>query len=452
MRRWKDPFPPTPERFHLGVERALENLEERNMNGLSIKRRLLPLVAALLALLLAATAAAAIRGRSGLKERMEQEGADEVAALVQEPHLSAGAEADFNMTVDEIIWEDADLYISCSLSAPDEGKYLAAVFNPTLNGEKLAFDAKGFSLPKFFDSHGDGAYPALLLLGGAHGRTCADLWTFRVDPKLRDRKDNHLKFRAVLLRTDSDLEGGTNLADLPNPPDAVYLDPRWRENDPGETGESETAFLDAAAAAFGDDGTITLDALVAAGLGEVVSELELDMTLDASLLDQTLYNDVAERDFDVDGVRLHVDRFRMTHLGARIEYTLSVPGSGLDDREAMGKLNALLEARWSFGTPDGHPLGWSLGGSGSGGLDASGDTVRYRMVWEDSAILPLADLDRILYAPVTYQNDADGNQMPPEYDMARAITLTPTYNPDAPAPEPALSPEEETATEDHLSE
>ena len=38
----------------------------------------------------------------------------------------------------------------------------------------------------------------------------------------------------------------------------------------------------------------------------------------------------------------------MTHLCARIEYTLSVPGSGLDDREAMGKLNALLEARWSF--------------------------------------------------------------------------------------------------------
>lgn len=452
MRSMKDPFPPTPERFHLRVERTLRTLEEGSVMRTDMKRKLIAVLVAAAVTLLAATAVAAITGRSNLKERLEREGAGEVAALVQEPHLTAGAEDGFEFAVDEIIWEDDDLYVSYSLSAPEEGNYLVAMYTPILNGGKLAYDAKGFSMPKFFDSQGDGRYPALLLLGGAHGRTCADLWTFRVDPALRARTDNQLRFRAVLLRTDSSIEGGTDPTDMPDPPSAVYLDPHWRENDPGEMDAAEEAFLDGAAAAFGEDGTIALDALVSAGLAEVVTEREIDMNLDASSLPQALYNDVAEHDFDVDGVHLHVDSFRLTHLGARIEYTLSVPGRGLDDREAMRKLNDLLELHWNFGTVDGRPLGYSLGGSGSGGLDDAGGTASYRMSWEDSAILPLDGLEQIVFAPVTYRyDDANGSQQPPEYDMERAITLTPVFDPDAPAPEPTLTPEEETALESGIS-
>ena len=71
MKRWQDPFPPTPPSFHDRVERALGELEEDNM---SIKRNkwFIVAIAALIALL-AATAVATVIGQSRLKEALEGE-------------------------------------------------------------------------------------------------------------------------------------------------------------------------------------------------------------------------------------------------------------------------------------------------------------------------------------------------------------------------------------------
>ena len=467
MRHIRDPFPPTPEGFSMRVERTLFALEDVDMKKINLQRKLILLVAALFAALLAATAVAAIGGHSNFKARLEDEDAGEVAALVEEAHVAApgGGEADFAFSVDEIIWEDDSLFISYSLSVPEDGGYMVAMDTPTLNGKKLAYDAKGFTMPKFFDLTGDGQYPTVLLLGGGHKTACNDLWTFRVDPALRERKDNRLKFRAVLLKTDLDLPFGGDPSDMLDPPDYFAFTKDWRTEAAMDAGafdqysDDAREMLDALNEVWPEDGALTPEALLDTGYAEYVAQREIDMTLDATRLPQVLYNDVAERDFDVDGVHLHVDRFRMTHLGASIDYTLSVPGAAPDDREAMRKLNAALEHNWHFGTVDGKPLGYSLGGSGGAGLSPMEDgTPAYRAHWEDGVILPLEGLDALIFAPVTYGDDADGHQLPPGYDMTRAIRLTPVYSEAVAAaeaaatPEPTLTPEEADRLEDRISE
>ncbi len=438
MKQWKDPFPRTPERFSLRVEQTLLALEDRDMKRTDIRRKTLLLVAAALAALLAVAAAAVVAGNSNLKERLEREGVGEVADLVQEPHAGAaptGTAEGFDFSVDEILWEDDDLYISYSLSVPADGRYMVAMYTPTLNGEKLEYDAKGWTVAKFFDGYGEGQCPTALLLGGSHRRRCNELWTFRVDPKLRDGKDNRLKFRAVLLKTDADLEGGGgDWTDLLDPPDIIRFNPDRGDWDLDAMPAAELAFQDAAVAAFGDDGRLSLDELIGTGHAEYADEREIDLALDGTKLEQVLYNDVAERDFDVDGCHLHVDSFRMTHLGARIGYTLSAPEG---DADAMRRLNDLLVLNWGFGTVDGEPLGFSLGASGSAGLNPRDGAVSYSVCFEEHAILPLTDPERIVYAPVTYRDGADGDPQTPVYDLRRAITLTPIYAEEAAAQETA---------------
>ena len=430
MRKWKDPFPETPRRFTLRVEQTLRALEDRDMEKRTLRNKTLVLLAAVFAALLAATAVAAIAGHSNLKERLAREGAGEVAELVQEPHLDAapGSAEGFAFSIDEILWEDGDLYISYSLSVPEDGKYLVAMSTPTLNGEKLEYDAKGWTAPKFIDPQGAGESPCVLLLGGRHDTACNELWTFRVDTKLRDRHDNALRFEAALLETDCDLVGGSDWTDMLNPPAALDFGPDWRAFMGDALSDSQQAFMDVITAALAD-GELTLDELAQSGFAEYVDRREIAMTLDASGLSQALYNDVAEHDFDVDGAHIHVDSFRMTHLGASIEYTVSLPGAKADDRAAVKALNDFIDGHWHFGTPEGESLGYSLGGSGGGGWSPLADgTPAYALSWSESLILPLDGLERIAFAPVTWRDDERGRQLPPEYDMDRAILLTPVYS------------------------
>ena len=462
MKQWKDPFPPTPERFSLRVERTLQALEEREMNRTCMRRKLILLIAAILAALLAVTAVAAIRGNSNFKARLEDEGAGEVAGLVQEPHAAApGAEEGFAFSIDEILWEDANLYVSYSLSVPEGGNYMVAMYAPTLNGEKLAYDAKGFTMPKFFDLVGDAQYPAVLLLGGGHKTSCNELWTLRVDPQLRERKDNQLRFRAVLLRTDVNLPADGDWTDLLDPPEYFFFAKNWRdetdEEAMGDFNAGAQALLDAVDAAWDDENGLTLDALLGTGYAEYVDQRVVNMTLDASGLEQVLYNDVAERDFDVDGLHIHIDSFRMTHLGVRIVYTASVPGASGEDRQAIDRLNDFVDSHWHFGAPDGGALGYSLGGSGGGGWSPLADgTPAYRLSCTENVILPLTGLEQIAFAPLTWRDDAQGNPLPPEYDMDRAILLTPVYSEDVARAEaaatPAPTPDPDAEREGGLSE
>ena len=388
----KDPFPPTPAGFHQRVEDTLHSLDDRK-----IKRPLgrAVLLAAALAALLTVTAVAAVIGHSGFRQRLTDEGIPEVAGLVQEVHRAADSpDAEgFDFSIDEIIWEGGDLYISYSLSVPQDGNYLVAMSNPTLNGDRLYYDAKGWATAGFIDPRAEDQ-PAVLLMGGRHARTCNALWTFAVDSRLREKADNRLGFRAVLYRTDQDYEGQSDWSDLLSPPDSL----------------SEGA----------------LDAIERA---EYVAERTISMDLNAAQLDQTVFNDVAQRDFDVDGLHLHIDRFRMTHLGISVEYTLSLPGAAGNDRDVMAIYNAFLEKDWRYGTVDGRALGYSLGSSCSAGLDLPyGQSPVYHCSFSDSVILPLKTPGPIIFAPVILEDDAEGRQRPARYDMDHAIVLTPVFS------------------------
>ena len=396
MRRMKDPFSPTPEGFHRRVEATLRTLEEKDMKKHYNKTVLL--VATLMALM-AVTAVATVVGQSGLKQKLSNAGAGEVAELAQEVHRSADSAdaAGFDFSIDEIIWEAGDLYISYSMTVPEDGGYLVAMSTPTLNGKKLAYDAKGWTTPKFIDA--EDASQAVLLLGGGHRTSCNELWTFAVDPRLKDRDDNRLGFKAVLYRTEEALEGHTDWTDLLDPP-ACLSD--------GAQGAVERA--------------------------DYVAEREISMNLNAAALPEVVFNDVAEHDFDVEDRHIHVNAFRMTHLGASIEYTVSAA-------DAAG-LDGLPDEDWRFGTPDGKALGFSMGGSGGASMEKRDDgTAVYHCSWREHAFLPLKDTETILFAPVS---DDDDGQM--QYDATRAVTLTPVYNPDItpePAPVSTLEPGED---------
>ena len=426
MRRIKDPFPPTPARFHLRVEETLMSLENRDVNKRRVPRRV-ALLAAILAALLALAAAASVAGRTHFRDRLDREGASEVSALVQEVHRGSvddGSDG-FRFSIDELIWEGDDLYVSYSLAVPEGGRWLVAMFTPTLDGEKLTCDPRGFTAPKFIDP--DEGAPAVLLLGGSHRSRCSELWTFSVDPRAALRDDSRLAFRAVLFRTDLDLAGTADWTDLMDPPEAIPFG-EWAG---GEIGTEQRRFMDDVTAAL-SGGVPPLEALTATGHAERADERTIALDLNADALPAIAYNDVAVHDCDVKDFHLHVDAFRMTHLGISIDFTMSIPGATRQDRRAMARYNELINANWAFGTPDGRPLGYSLGATGGATLDApEGGSAVYRFSLKDSLVLPLRDLGDVLLAPCEYRDGADG-QSHAVYDMDSAVTLTPIHADAAP--------------------
>ena len=447
MRRIRDPFPPTPEGFHLRVEQTLASLEERDMNRKHVYRRAVLLAAAILAALLMTAGVAAVIGNSGLRDRLQAEGANEAAELVQEVHFTDadGPEADFRFSIDELAQEGRELYVSYSLSAPTDGRYLAAMYTPTLNGEKLRYDDKGFTMPKFFDPVE--WEPAVLLLGGSHDAVCSELWTFSVDPRLMKDSGNELRFRVVLLQTDLDLQGGSDWTDLMNPPDILSFDPDWVRYDRESLSADQADFMDAVIAAMDDEGHITPEALTATGHAEIVDEREIRLALDAASQSEARFNDVAEHDFDRFGAHIHIDRFTLTHLGVEIEYTASVPGAATDDHDAMKALNDLIDRHWHFCTADGHSLGYSLGGTGGCGWSPLADGApAYASSWSESAFIPLNGDVSILFAPTTWVDDPDGGNHP-VYDLENAIPLTPVYSEAVAEAEASATPEPDAASE-----
>lgn len=402
MRRMEDPFPPTPEGFHLRLEATLELLEERDMSKRGIFNKTALLAAAIVAALLAATAIAAVVGNTRFKDALNESGAAGAAKAVMEPHTGVFTAEGFGFSIDELVWEEGDLWFTYTLSVPDEGRYLAALYTPTLNGEPMAYDAKGFQLPKFFDREGNPA----LLLGVERGASCTELLTFTVDPALTAWRNNRLAFRAAILKTEADFEGKRDFSPLLDPPEYVDL---------------------------ADEGLTSIDALVASGKAKVVSEPEIRMTLDGTVLAGVRCNDVRKRDFDLDGVHIRIERFALSRTGAFIEYDVSCPG--VPREAAMAALKRFLEATegMSFATADGRPLGYTLGESGGAGLRYAEDgSPYYRVGIDRSAMISVEDVEQVVLAPVRYPEDASGNQLAPVYDMDRAIVLTPTVSP-APA-------------------
>ncbi|MBR1820963.1 MAG: hypothetical protein IJ769_05000 [Clostridia bacterium] len=450
MKRWKDPFPQTPQGFHDRVEDTLRGLEDMDMKqNRSYRKLTIALVAAILALL-ATGAVAVVTGNSNFKQTLTQSGADKVAELVQEVHLTGeDAQDGFGFSIDEVIWEDENLYMTYSLSVPKDGNYLVALYTPTLNGELMRHESVGFSVPRFYEDD-----RTVLVFNGDNGFACNDFLAFRVNPILKTRSENALAFRAVLLKTPLSFIGGHDFGEFLNPPEVASLD--VSNLLPGdEYGDEYVSLVKAFEAAAGEDGALNLDELVDSGCAEIVGQRELSMNLDASALPQTVYNDVEKHDYDVAGLHLHIDSFRMTHMGIRMKYTISIPEAKSLD-ENIERLNGFSTdfGYWDFGTIDGKELcALFLDGSGGGGSEELADGgINYWFTIDDRMIIQLDGIQQIVFAPKDYPEDENENQLPPVYDMENAIVLTPTFNEALAAQQAQEAAERQAAVETYAGE
>src|SRR5699024_7044915 len=96
----------------------------------------------------AATAGALIAHNHLLQEKLSNSGASEIALQVASPETDE-APASFSLSLDEYIWEDENLFLACTLTAPDDGQsYLAGLTIPFLTGEQLGYYQGGY----YFDT------------------------------------------------------------------------------------------------------------------------------------------------------------------------------------------------------------------------------------------------------------------------------------------------------------
>ncbi len=464
MKRWRDPFPPTPKGFHDRVERTLGGLEDRDMKHSHYHRKLRVALAAALIAILATTAVAVavVLGNARFKQALTDSGADEVAALVQEVHVpAAGDEADgFALTIDEIIWEDDKLYFTYTASVPDDGsRYLLALYTPLLNGEPMAFYATGWETSAFFDGHEQRTIP----LGGTLLSTCGQLLTFRADPAQYQKAANALYLRADFFKTDIDFtddqsgfdsrfKAAVRKIDLMIGRDEDAFE-EYRERMALPTAEAEALRMIANAA--GEDRILTPEELSDVEGIEHIARREVRMALDASKLEQTVYDGVEETEFEVNGCKVTVEDFRMTHLGASIRVRVTAP-AGLSEKEGKRLVYDVVSPDkddgqdayyWGLFRPDGSELALDQGLEGGGGYQPLFDDIpSYVFDYDIGGIIPLEGLEKVVLMPYNLHYD-DHDQ--PVYDYLKdwAIELKPILSKAQNGNEPVqtLSPEEQAA-------
>lgn len=466
MNRWKDPFPKTPQGFHDRVEQTLGGLEERDMKTNRQYKRMTALLAAVIVALLATAAVAVTLGNTRFKQSLTDNGADEVAGLVQEVHVTGeNGEADgFSLSVDEIIWEDDQLFFTYTAGVPDDGnEYLLALYTPLLNGEPMTFYTTGWEASAFFDDR----FQCVIPLGGEEPATCGQLLTFRVDPALRQVAANALCLRAEFFKTDiyftASMSGFESQFKGAVPTVALTFDER---DAIGESLDSyaerlelpaaEVEALRAIADAAGEDGILTPDELAGTAHIEAAATREVRMAMDASKLGQTVYDGVEETEFEVNGCKLTVEDFHMTHMGASFQLRVTAP-AGMTEEEGMRLAESVAlpgnwrerSYTWSLFRPDGSALALDEGWEGGAGYQPRPDgTASYSLSYDIDGIIPLEGLEKVILMPCRMHYNEDDD---PVYEYLKdwAIELTPVPSQDIGNVEPVrmLSPEEQAAFE-----
>ena len=466
MKRWKDPFPRTPKGFHDRVEQTLSGLEDMKMRRNNNYRKLnVALIAALIAILATtAVAVAVVLGNARFKQALTDGGADEVAELVQEVHMPAAESEDggFALSIDEIIWEDDQLYFSYTASVPDDGnRYLMALYTPLLNGEPMVFYATGWEASAFFDDR----FQTVIPLGGVQPATCGQLLTFKVDPALRQRAANALFLRADFFKTDigfTNNQSGFESQFKGVVPTVVLS---FDESDRfGESFDSYAERLELSAKeretlhsivdAAGGDGILTPEELSGVEGIEYATRRETRMTVDASRLTQTVYDGVEETEFEVNGCELTVEDFHMTHLGASFRLRVTAPKE-MDKAEGMRQAEIVAfpglrgehHFTWSLLRPDGSELALDQGWEGGAGYQPLPDgTASYGLSYDIDGIIPLEGLEKVILMPYSIAYDENDNKT---FDYLKdwAVELTPILKPVQTIAEPiqTLSPEEQAA-------
>ncbi len=348
MRRWKDPFPPTPRGFHDRVEQTLHALEDMDRRQNRRYKKLTAALVAALVALLAVGAVAAVIGNNQLKRELSDSGATDMAERVQDVHL-ADASDGFGFSIDEVAWEGDDLYISYTMSVPEDGNtYLVGLMQPTINGEPVNYRSSRYM---------DDLSGMAAALGGDYPATDTVVLPVLADSRELELKDMELSVSAAFFSTDRPLEyipdffdaegeynhpellvhwdGGVIEQEIYPSADTLYY---WWISESGTPMIDLSMFPEVLTAMAAEDAeekghvTVTYDAegwpqtgltpagLDSTGVATLVTERSLSLPLSEDMVSHDLYNGLEEDTFRYRDMTIVIEDFHMTHfqLTARI--------------------------------------------------------------------------------------------------------------------------------------
>lgn len=360
MRRWQDPFPPTPKGFHDRVEQTLRGLEDMDMKqNRRYKKLTLALVAALIALL-AIGAVAAVIGNNQLKDELSDAGAKDMAERVQDVHLADAGDG-FNFAVDEVAWEGDDLYISYTLSVPEDGNtYLVGLMCPRINGKPANYRLGGYL--------DDGWSCTTIAMGGDYPATDTFVKPVLADSRELELKDMKLEARAAFFKANRPLQYLPDFYDeegdyaypemlvlwesthskvyaFPNSDTLYYWDldecgapmvdlcmfPDVLEVMAAEDAEEKGYAIDMKDYAFADR-AITPKGMDHTGIASLAAERSVSLPLSKDMVSHDLYNGLEENTFRYDGMTVTVEDFRMTHFKIEAKIWM-LPDEGMPEKD-----------------------------------------------------------------------------------------------------------------------
>lgn len=471
MKRWRDPFPTTPSSFHIRVNETLLRLEENDMKNKKYSRfyrynaRVIA-VAIIAAILLTATAVAAVIGGNALKEKLTNSGAEDFASQVQDIHVQDAAEG-FGLSIDEAVWEGEKLFVSYTVTVPEEGgPWLVGLYTPRMNGEKM-----DHSEGAFFDT---ADAPQATVMGGELASQKTQISKVILAKGWKEEDMQNLEMRAVFMKanrpfrelpeeydnhiyTIKTIDGqerlvfndsaylmlDTMIEDTGN----AYMNLEWlpevQELFEEKLKKSiEEAGFDPAQSrnkfTFSPEGfwaledcwdkvheahTLTAEDFESTGLVDVVCERSVTTELDTNGVQEIVYNDVSEPFHQMEGYSVEIDRFRLSHLEYEIELIFRKDG-GLTDRDAerfdqfrFHDIDQLCY--YTLMTMDGNKLiEWDESKMYSLETKLDGERV-IRIVIEGEGIIDLEKIEKLMLVPYA----GDEGYVP--YLMDEAITITP---------------------------
>ncbi|MBR1821634.1 MAG: hypothetical protein IJ769_08430 [Clostridia bacterium] len=355
-------FPPVPDHFIARMERTLGGIESMNTRKpLKLRKTYRPiLIAAILFALLTAVAAAVVLGNHALKDALNASGLEDAAGQVTDIHLSDAADG-FALSLDEAVWEGKKLYLSCTVSVPEDGSaYLYSLMTPTLNGGHVE------SRPAvYFDQPwGPMVYP----IGGDFPAEATVILSLEADSAMLADGPAALGLRADFYTTDRPLrqmpEGEAWAGEYLDSARSDYVyktsDTLWytRGAMPAIqlTSYREVADMDWQGEV---DGWLSSGAepekVAAAGLIDHLAARTLAVPLDGEMLSDAALNDVDIHQFTWRDVTFTVERFHINHFS--LELALHAEQADVEPPTTDGQFPERLHgALFELVNADGSPM------------------------------------------------------------------------------------------------
>ena len=312
-------LPPVPDHFIERIDETLNLLDGQKRREAAhvhkYKRALL--IAAVIMALSAATAGALIAHNHLLQEKLSNSGASEIALQVASPETDE-APASFSLSLDEYIWEDENLFLACTLTAPDDGQsYLAGLTIPFLNGEHLGYYEGGY----YFDTE---SLMIVYPLGGEFPNRHTLLLPMIVDAERFDGAiPATLNMRAVFFSTNRAIRTGAPADD-----GALYMDEEKRIDlfDCAEIAALRPIDLDGWRTDRLFTSAIYPESISQTPWAKYLTSRELSVPLEEKVESAAEFNDVSQRVFQWDDLTITVEELRLTHFDLNLVLRIERPG------------------------------------------------------------------------------------------------------------------------------